>query len=91
MTKTEILQAGLLSVASLGNEEQFEPAKNAVLKRILHFSLLPCVSKASISKSKIHLYCKHFWSASLNCADLFLIKAQKRRNTFRIPSIFNTE
>lgn len=58
-----------------GNEKQSEPAKNTELKRILHFSLLPCVSKASISKSKIHLYCKYFWSASLNCSDLFLIKA----------------
>ena len=32
-----------------------------------------------------------FWSASSNCADLFLIKAQKRRNTLCIPSIFNAE
>ena len=78
-------------IRHLGNKEQSESAKNAELKRLLKFSLSPCVSKTSISKSKIHLYCKHFWSASLNCADLFLIKAQKRRNTLCIPSIFNTE
>ena len=82
---------GDLFMLTLGNEEPSEPAKNAELKRILNFSLSPCVSKASISKSKIHFYCKHFWSARLNCADLFLIKAQKRRNTLCIPSIFNIE
>ncbi|MDE6470303.1 MAG: hypothetical protein K2L19_04710 [Eubacterium sp.] len=26
----------------------------------MKFSLLPCVSKAAISKIKIHLFCKHF-------------------------------
>ena len=51
--------------------------QNAVLKRYLSLSLLPCVSKAAISRQQISSLLQAFLMlCSLSCADLVLIKAQ---------------
>ena len=52
-----------------------------VLKRLLNFSPLSYASRTSVSKSKIHLYYKHFSVEELKTSQFVLNQGEKHRNT----------
>ena len=58
------------------------PPKILVLKRLLDFSPLSYASRTSVSKSKIHLYYKHFSVEELKTSQFVLNQGEKHRNTF---------
>ena len=58
------------------------PPKMLVLKRLLNFSPLSYASRTSVSKSKIHLYYKHFSVEELKTSQFVLNQGEKHRNTF---------
>ena len=57
------------------------PPKMLVLKRLLNFSPLSYASRTSVSKSKIHLYYKHFSVEELKTSQFVLNQGEKHRNT----------
>ena len=58
-----------------------KPPKILVLKRLLNFSPLSYASRTSVSKSKIHLYYKHFLVEELKTSQFVLNQGEKHRNT----------